>query len=107
MVTEECGEAHTINLCKRCDNERLVRQGKQPVKAAEWREIVECEAFRGKLWKVLRWNNVCAECENTSPSKMPRKRSRKVFKVSDSRSALSRKSWSKFKGTPTWFPMPT
>ena len=53
MVTEEGGEARTINLYKRCHNERLVRQGKQPAKAAEWREIVERSAFRGKLWKVF------------------------------------------------------
>ena len=38
MVTEEGGEAHTINLCKRCYSERLVRQGKQPAKAAESRD---------------------------------------------------------------------
>ena len=31
MVTEEGGEARTINLCKRCYNERLVHQGKQPL----------------------------------------------------------------------------
>ena len=37
MVTEEGGEAHAINLCKLCWSERLARQGKQPVKAAEWR----------------------------------------------------------------------
>ena len=36
---------HTIILCKRCYNERLVRQGKQPAKAAEWSEIVERKAF--------------------------------------------------------------
>ena len=34
MVTEEGGEAHTINLCKFCYNERRVRQGEQPAKAA-------------------------------------------------------------------------
>ena len=38
MVTQEVGEAHTINSCKRCYNEMLVRQGKQQVKAAEWRQ---------------------------------------------------------------------
>ena len=39
-------------LCKQRHNERLARQGKQAVKAAEWRVIVERKAFRGKLWKV-------------------------------------------------------
>ena len=53
MVTEEGGEAHTINLCKRCFSERLARQGKQPVKVAEWRDNVERKAYRGRLWKVF------------------------------------------------------
>ena len=48
-LTEEGGEAHTINLCKLCYSGRLVREGKQPVKAAEWREIVERKAHRGRL----------------------------------------------------------
>ena len=43
MVTEEGGEAHTINLCKRWYNERQVRQGKPPAKAAEWREKLSSE----------------------------------------------------------------
>ena len=50
MVTEEGGEAHTINLCERCYNERLARQGKQPVKAAEWRE--NCRAKSRKEYRV-------------------------------------------------------
>ena len=37
MVTEEGGEARTINLCKRCYNESLVQQGKQPLNSEEWR----------------------------------------------------------------------
>ena len=48
MVTEEGGEAHTIN-CKRCYNERLARQDKQPEKAAEWRD---CRA------KSFPWQNM-------------------------------------------------
>ena len=50
MVTEEGGEAHTINLCKWCHNERLVRQGKPPVNAAEWSEkhsVASC----GRFWR--------------------------------------------------------
>ena len=50
VVTEEGGEAHAINLCKLCYNERLVRQEKQPLKAAEWREIVERKAH---------WEDLC------------------------------------------------
>ena len=42
MVTEQGGEARTVNLCKRCYTERLVQQGKQLLKSKEWRE---------RLWK--------------------------------------------------------
>ena len=50
VVTEEGGAAHTINSCKQCENERRLKQGDQPVKAAQWREVKEQKAFRGKLW---------------------------------------------------------
>ena len=52
-VTEGGGEAHTINLCKRCCNERLVQQGKQPLQSKAWREIVEIMAHRGRLLKIF------------------------------------------------------
>ena len=67
MVTEG-GEAHTISLCKLCYNETPVRQGKQPLEVAEWKEIVERKTHRGRLWKNLEVNTPCAECGNTSPS---------------------------------------
>ena len=53
MVTGEGCEAHTINMCKLCCIERSARQGKKPVKAAEWRDIVERKAYRGWLWEVF------------------------------------------------------
>ena len=53
MVTEEGGEAYTINLCKRCYNERLVQQGKQPLKSKERREVVERKAHRGRFGKIV------------------------------------------------------
>ena len=34
-------------------NERRIKQGEQPVKAAQWREMMEQKAFRGKFWKVF------------------------------------------------------
>ena len=49
MVTEEGGEARTINLCRPCCSKRLVQQGKQFLKVAEWREIVESKAHHGRL----------------------------------------------------------
>ena len=54
MVIEEGGEARTINLCKRCCNERLFQQGKQSVKSKEWREVVERKAHRGRFMEDLR-----------------------------------------------------
>ena len=53
LVVEEGGEARTINLCKRCYNEKLVQQGKQLLKLMEWRGVVEREAHRGRLWKIF------------------------------------------------------
>ena len=53
IVSEEGGAVRTVNLCKQCCNERRVQQGKQPVKAAQWREMREHNAYRGKLWKVF------------------------------------------------------
>ena len=53
MVIRESGEARTINLCKRCYNEKLVQQGKQSLKSKEWREVAERKAHRGRLWKIF------------------------------------------------------
>ena len=53
MVIEEGCEARTINLCHRCFNEKLVQQGKQSLKSKEWREVVEREAHRGRLWNIF------------------------------------------------------
>ena len=53
MVIDEGGEAHTINLCQQCYNEKRVHQGKQPLKWKEWKEVVEKKAHRGWLWKIF------------------------------------------------------
>ena len=45
MVIEEGGEAHAINLCKRCYNAKHVQQGKQPLKLKEWKEVLEKKVF--------------------------------------------------------------
>ena len=46
MVVDEGGEAHTINLCQQCHNEKLAQQdngeGKQRRKA-----------HRGRIWNVM------------------------------------------------------
>ena len=65
--TEGGGAAHTINLCKQCCNERRLKQGEQPVKAARWREMMEQTAFRGKLWKAcVLENSTCTTSHTTS-----------------------------------------
>ena len=46
MLIDDGGEARTINLCKRCYNAKIV-----PLK--EWKEVLEKEAHRGRLWKVF------------------------------------------------------
>ena len=53
MVIEEGGEARTINLCRRCCNEKTVQQGKQSLKSKEWKEVLVKKAHRGRLWKVF------------------------------------------------------
>ena len=53
MVIEEGGEIRTINLCKLCYTDKLVQQGKQPLKSKGWKEVVEKKAHRGRPWKVF------------------------------------------------------
>ena len=70
MVVEEGGEARTINLCKQCCNERLVQQGKQPLKSKEWRG----DCGKGRLivagnGRSSEVNNLCAECGSISLSR--------------------------------------
>ena len=50
IVTEEGGAAQTINLCKKCHNERRAKQGEAEVAASKWRALIEQKASRGKLW---------------------------------------------------------
>ena len=45
IVTEEGSAAHTINLCKTCDNAGRLKQGEEEVTAPKWRELVEQKAF--------------------------------------------------------------
>ena len=50
VVVEEGGEAHTINLCQQCCNERRVQQGEPRPNSWQWRAVVEKEAHRGIMW---------------------------------------------------------
>ena len=53
VAIQEGGEARTINLCKLCNNAKLVQQGKQPQKSKQWKEVLEKKAHRGRLWKIF------------------------------------------------------
>ena len=50
FVVEDDGEAHTINLCQDCYNERLKRQGQPQLKLSQWKAVVEKKAHRGRIW---------------------------------------------------------
>ena len=66
IVTAEGGAAHTINLCKKCYNERQKKRGDQPVKAARWRELMEQKVFRWKLWVAFGMEQSWAKNVGTS-----------------------------------------
>ena len=52
-VVVEGGEAHTINLCQQCYNEKLVQQGKPRLKLRQWKGIAKKKAHRGRIWNVI------------------------------------------------------
>ena len=52
MVTEEGGEARTVNLCRPCCSERLVQQGKQPLRSKECRDCGPNDAARQQCREV-------------------------------------------------------
>ena len=47
-VSEEGGAAHTINLCKTCDNDRRLKQGEDEVAASKWKAVTEQKSSQGK-----------------------------------------------------------
>ena len=53
VVVDDGVEAHTINLCQQCYNERLTAKGLQPLKSWQWKAVVEKKAHRGRLWTML------------------------------------------------------
>ena len=103
MVIEEGGEGRTINLCKRCYNEKLVQQGKRSLKSKVWRKVVERKAHRGRLWKifgseqVLRgmWEYFTCKRAWARYQQMSLSKNRKEYKVSGNKNLLSKKIWSK------------
>ena len=52
-VVDDGEEAHIINLCQQCYNERLTAQGQAPLKSWQWKAVVEQKAHRVGLWTVL------------------------------------------------------
>ena len=110
IVSEEGGAVHTFNVCTHCYKERRVKRGEQPVKAAQWREMMEQEAHRDKLWKVfgteqfMRGMGDALRRQKSMDQSSPggsKERSRKACKVSDQWNRHSRKYWSRSRKTAT------
>ena len=107
MVIEEDGDARTINLCQRCYNEKLVQQGKQSLKSKDWREVVERQAHRGRLWKIFgseqflrgMWEyfNLKRAWARKILAASAHEKTRRNYKVSGNKSLPSKKFWSKSK----------
>ena len=53
-MVEDGKEAHRVNLCQQCYNEKLTAQGLAPLKSWQWKAVVEKKAHRGRLWRMLR-----------------------------------------------------
>ena len=53
MVVEEGGEAHTINLCQQCYNEKVGAAGQTATEIVALEKVVEKKAHRGRLWEVM------------------------------------------------------
>ena len=76
MVVEEGGEGHTINLCQLCYNDKLMQQGKEPLKLWQ-RRGVEKKAHRGRIWEVMGHNQFlrgmweCFSLERAEARKIP------------------------------------
>ena len=111
MVIEEGGEARTINFCKRCYNEKLMKQGKQSLKSKEWREVVERKAHHGRLWKTFGSEQLLRGMWEYFILK--RAWARKIvadvvqeYKVSGNKNLPSRKFWSKSKEMRVQIAMP-
>ena len=41
------------NLCPKCFNKHLQAKGENPLTNVQWRQVVEKEAYRGRMWKVM------------------------------------------------------
>ena len=103
VVLNEGDEAHTTNLCQKCFNKHLQAKRRTPLSNVQQRQVVEKKAYRGRMWKMMGKNHVCAGCESISPVKDRRrsfeswltKKSRQEYKVSDSRNRKPKNSWSK------------
>ena len=53
VVVDDGEEAHTINMCQQCYNEKLTAQGLAPLMKWQWKAVVEKKVHRGRLWKML------------------------------------------------------
>ena len=53
VVVNEGDEACTTNLCQTCFNKHLQAKGEEPLSNVKWRQVVEKEAYRGRMWKMM------------------------------------------------------
>ena len=53
LVSDEGGAARTINFCRKCYNERRLKQGEEGVNGVKWRAMIEQKSPRGKLWAAF------------------------------------------------------
>ena len=114
VVVDDGEEAHTINLCQQCYNERLTAQGQALLKSWQWKAVVELKAHRGRLWKMLgkdqfiqgMWEYfLYKECGSTSLLKKSgskkvseecrERKSRKGYKANGNASLLPKNFWIK------------
>ena len=50
------GVAHfndTTNLCQKCFKKHLQAKREKPLSNVQWRQVVEKEAYRGRMWKMF------------------------------------------------------
>ena len=53
VVVGDGEEVSTVNLCQQCHNESLTAQGLATLKNWQWKAVVEMNAHRGRLWRML------------------------------------------------------
>ena len=53
VVVNKGDEACTTNLCQTSFEKHLQVKGEEPLTNVKWRQVVEKEAYRGRMWKMM------------------------------------------------------